>query len=168
MRTTPDFYAPAISRGKSFATQKFKIFRVAVVEFRVSQFCRTRIPMTFCKRLSLYLLLAIATLSNAQTKSISQPTSVAGRWDAVITNASNLDVPFVLSIKQDRSAAGGLHASVENGTDVFPFTSAVWNAGELKLRFEQYDGEILARLEGQELKGQWTRQTSQGIRHYAF
>jgi hypothetical protein len=25
MRTTPDFYAPAMSRGKSFATQKFKI-----------------------------------------------------------------------------------------------------------------------------------------------
>jgi thiol-disulfide isomerase/thioredoxin len=119
------------------------------------------------KRLIIPTLLLVATLSAAQAKPAT-PSSISGKWDAVITNASNIDVPFVLSIKQDRSAAGALHAAVENGTDVLPFTSAVWNGGELKLRFEQYDGEILARLDGAHLTGQWTRQTSQGVRHYPF
>ena len=124
--------------------------------------------MTSLKRLGVLAFLTLATLSSSQTKPAAQPASVAGRWNAVITNASKIDVPFILSIKQDRSAAAGLHAAVENGSDVLSFTSATWQGGQLKLRFEQYDGEILARFEGAELKGEWTRQTSQGVRHYPF
>jgi thiol-disulfide isomerase/thioredoxin len=123
--------------------------------------------MTMANRL-LCTVLALSTLLTAQTKRTTPPASVAGQWDAVITNASKIDVPFILSIKQDRRAAGKLHAAVLNGSDAMPFTSATFNAGQLKLRFEQYDGEILAKLDGAGLKGEWTRQTSQGVRHYPF
>jgi thiol-disulfide isomerase/thioredoxin len=120
---------------------------------------------------STLLLLFVAILASssfAQKQPSVPPAELAGKWDAVITNASKIDVPFGLTILQDRSAAGRMHASIINGSEAIPFTSSEWDGTNLKLHLEQYDGVLTVRLNGADLTGDWTRQTSRGVKHYPF
>jgi thiol-disulfide isomerase/thioredoxin len=123
--------------------------------------------MTRSKLLLLFVALLVSSCL-AQNQSGVPPASLAGRWDAVITNASKIDVPFGLNVLQDRSAAGRMHASIVNGSEAIPFTSSEWDGTNLKLHLEQYDGVLAVRLNGADLTGDWTRQTSKGVRRYAF
>lgn len=126
--------------------------------------------MRFCAPLLSLLFVAVFPVA-AQTKKVTLPPPVAWRWEATIINSSNLEVPFILDVKP--ATTGELTADIVNGDEKIPFTSAAWDGAELKLHLAQYDGTLTARLlsdkrRGDELIGEWSRQTSQGMRKYAF
>src|SRR5205823_2077871 len=75
------------------------------------------------------------------------------------------EVPFKLEIKNE---GGKLSASVWNGTERMPFTSARLGDGTLTLRFEQYDGTLNAKLENGKLVGGYYRPYAKGVVHYPF
>ena len=68
-----------------------------------------------------------------------------------------------------RPAAAGdgtLHASLVNGTDRQPFSSATFENGVLTLRMDYYDGQLTLRLVSPDkMEGEYSRQTSKGISH---
>lgn len=117
-------------------------------------------------KLLVLALLCVSVFSLCAHGQQSAASSLAGRWDAVITNASKIDVPFGLSVREDRSASGGIRAEILNGSESIPFTTATLVDGELKLHLEQYDGTLKLHLEGNELRGEWSRQTAKGVVHY--
>ncbi len=111
------------------------------------------------------LLALLVSLAAAQ----SPAQSVAGRWQATISPQNKageklFDTHFVFVIA---SGAKGLQATLYNGPERMEFSSAEFSSGRLTLRLSQYDGAISAKLgENGTLSGDYTRQTSTGIRHY--
>lgn len=116
--------------------------------------------------ISAFLPIFLVTVAIAQNQQKKPAVAVAGRWDAVITNASKIDVPFVLNIIQDLSSNGNIRAEIVNGSESIPFTSVARQGSDLKMALEQYDGVLSVQFEGESLKGEWVRQTSQGVKHY--
>src|SRR5437868_4633951 len=111
-------------------------------------------------RLALLALILFSTLSFAQKNSV--PKELLGMWDASLNNSTD-EVPFKLEIKNDK---GKLSATVWNGPEPWPFTSAKFENGTLTLRFEQYDGTLTAKFEGETLIGEYFRPYAKGIVHY--
>ncbi len=119
-----------------------------------------------------FRILAVAIVSLLTTILFAQDvktshSAISGQWDAVITNASKLEVPFTLAVMQDKSAQGRFRAAIANGSERMPFTSAAWEGHEFQMRLEQYDGTLTVHFEGEGLRGEWVRQTSRGVMHYA-
>lgn len=111
-------------------------------------------------RLALLALILLSKLSFAQTNSV--PMDLLGRWDATLNNSTE-DVPFGLEIKNEN---GKLSAAVLNGPEHMPFTSARFENGTLTLRFEQYDGTLIAKLDNRNLVGEYFRPYGKGTVRY--
>jgi thiol-disulfide isomerase/thioredoxin len=87
-----------------------------------------------------------------------------GDWGASLNNSTD-DVHFGLVITKEKS---GISAYVVDGPEHFPFTSAKIENGTLTLRFEQYDGTLVARLQDGNLIGEYYRPYGKAIIHYPF
>ena len=111
-------------------------------------------------RAALLAIIVVSTLTFAQKNSVAK--EFLGMWDASLNNSTE-EVPFKLEIKNDK---GKLSATVWNGPEPWPFTSAKFENGILTLRFEQYDGTLHAKLENGKLVGDYFRPYAKGIVHY--
>jgi thiol-disulfide isomerase/thioredoxin len=103
------------------------------------------------------LLLASSLL--AQQKS----QAPIGQWHGVIQSKAG-EVHFLVDLQQQPN--GSLQATLINGTDRQPFSSAAFQNGVLTLRMDYYDGTLTARpVSGDKMEGEYTRQTSKGVVH---
>jgi thiol-disulfide isomerase/thioredoxin len=103
--------------------------------------------------------LCILSAVAAQTKS-----APVGQWHGIIQSKAG-EVNFIVDLQQQ---GGTLHATLLNGTDRQPFSSATFDNGLLTLRMDYYDGQLTLRLETPEkLEGEYSRQTSKGVVHIA-
>src|SRR2546423_15659282 len=96
-------------------------------------------------RAALLAIVLLSTLTFAQKNSV--PKEMLGMWDASLNNSTE-EVPFRLEIKNNK---GKVAATVWNGPEPWPFTSAKFEVGTLRLRFEQYDGTLTAKYDGAKL-----------------
>jgi thiol-disulfide isomerase/thioredoxin len=103
--------------------------------------------------------LLLVSASSAQTKTPSAP---AGQWHGVIQSKAG-EVNFIVDLQQQ---GGTLHATLVNGTDRQPFSSATFENGVLTLRMDYYDGQLTLRIfSSDKMEGQYSRQTSKGMVH---
>jgi thiol-disulfide isomerase/thioredoxin len=102
--------------------------------------------------------LCLASTLIAQTKT-APPVGV---WHGVIQGKAG-EVHFIVDLQEKGSA---LQATLVNGTDRQPFSSATYDNGVLTLRMDYYDGQLTLRLVSPEkMEGEWSRQTSKGMVH---
>ena len=95
----------------------------------------------------------------AQTKTPSAPV---GQWHGIIQGKAG-EVNFIVDLQQQN---GTLHASLVNGTDRQPFSSATFDNGVLTLRMDYYDGQLTLHLVSPDkMEGEYSRQTSKGMAH---
>ena len=74
------------------------------------------------------------------------------------------EVHFLVDLQQQPN--GALQATLINGTDRQPFSSATFSNGSLTLRMDYYDGTLTARVVSSDrMEGEYTRQTSKGVVH---
>jgi thiol-disulfide isomerase/thioredoxin len=119
--------------------------------------------MRLLKLALLSLLLTICAFAQAPEQ------RVVGHWLATISPVNKagekqFDAAFEFVVERSGS---GLSAALYNGPERMNFTGAQFAEGVLKLAIAHYDGVITATLDDKgELNGDYTRQTSMGIRHY--
>ena len=102
--------------------------------------------------------LAIPLAMTAQMK--SQPPS--GLWDGTIQGKAG-EVNFGIELQQQGKT---IRATLLNGTDRQPFSSAVWSGETLTLQLDYYDGTLTAHMSSpQRMQGEYSRQSSKGVVH---
>ena len=79
----------------------------------------------------------------------------AGVWRGLIRNSSGEDVAFTLEVKREGDKIVG---SLVNGDDRTVSTSGSFEGKTLKLRYDFYDAELNAVIDGDDLIGGFTRQ----------
>jgi thiol-disulfide isomerase/thioredoxin len=118
----------------------------------VLKYCRTALSFTL---FTLCILSAVA----AQTKS-----APVGQWHGIIQSKAG-EVNFIVDLQQQ---GGTLRATLVNGTDRQPFSSATFDNGLLTLRMDYYDGQLALRMVAPDkMEGEYSRQTSKGVVHIA-
>lgn len=83
-------------------------------------------------------------------------TDPAGLWQGQVRNPSGEEVAFTLEVA--KAEGGGYRGTLINGEDRTASTSGSWDGRRLSLRFDYYDGELSATIEGARLEGEFTRQ----------
>jgi len=92
-----------------------------------------------------------------------QQQAPLGFWNGTIQSRAG-EVNFGVDI--EAAGTGALKATLVNATDRQAFSSAEWHDGQLTLRMNYYDGElVLHRSAPQKLEGEYSRQTSKGMVH---
>ncbi len=103
--------------------------------------------------ISLSLLsLIIFAVAFSGCKKAADPVGV---WRGKIKNNSGEEVAFTLEVKRDGDKLVG---SLVNGDDRTVSTSGSFEGATLKLRYDFYDAELNATIDGDELSGTFTRQ----------
>jgi thiol-disulfide isomerase/thioredoxin len=88
---------------------------------------------------------------------------LVGQWHGVIQGKAG-EVHFIVDL--EKQADGSLKATLVNGTDRQPFSSAAFQDRLLTLRMDYYDGQLTLRMVAPDkLEGEWSRQTSKGVVH---
>jgi thiol-disulfide isomerase/thioredoxin len=95
---------------------------------------------------------AVAGLSACQ-REIGDP--IAGTWQAVVLNKAGEEVAFKLDLTREGEQVSG---ALVNGDDRVVSTSGSFDGQTLRLRYDFYDGDLTATLEGDELRGEFSRQ----------
>lgn len=101
---------------------------------------------------SLGLLLAPALFLAACGRGSSDP---AGVWRGFVRNPSGERVAFTLEVTRNGDQYAG---ALVNGEDQTPSTGGAFDGKTLKLRYDFYDGELTATIEGDALTGVFERQ----------
>ena len=117
-----------------------------MIPFRVSPFS---LRLGFA--LSLLSLIIFAVALSACKKNADP----AGVWRGLIRNNSGEDVAFTLEVKREGDKIVG---SLVNGDDRTVSTSGSFEGNTLKLRYDFYDAELNAVIDGDDLIGGFTRQ----------
>lgn len=114
------------------------------------------------------LLLAIL-LSAVACESEKKPVATAhplGTWYGTLKTNAGEEVAFTLEVKSAGQSVAGLTqvtGTLINGDDRLASTEGIFEGQSLKLRYDFYDGFLLARLNGDEMQGtfvrQWQKQT---------
>jgi thiol-disulfide isomerase/thioredoxin len=83
-----------------------------------------------------------------------------GTWHGYVKNPSGEEVAFTVEVKRE---GGQISGSLVNGEERTPSTGGSIEGKTLKLRFDFYDGELTAEVDGDEMRGtfdrQWQKQT---------
>lgn len=104
----------------------------------------------------------IFSITFAILSAACQPKAVepVGIWHGLIRNNSGEQVAFTLEVSRKGNQVIG---SLVNGDDRTVSTSGSFEGNALKLRYDFYDGELTARVDGDKLDGtfvrQWQKQT---------
>ncbi len=104
------------------------------------------------------LLLIMLTLLPAGCRRAAEP---AGIWRGRVTNPSGEEVAFTLEVAREKAGGAGVavyRGILINGEDRTSSTSGEWDGRTLRLRFDYYDGELTARIDGEKIEGEFTRQ----------
>jgi thiol-disulfide isomerase/thioredoxin len=117
-----------------------------MIPFRVSPF-----PLRLGFALSLLSLIIYAVVISACKKN-ADPVGV---WRGLIKNNSGEDVAFTLEVKREGDKIVG---SLVNGDDRTVSTGGSFEGNTLKLRYDFYDAELNAVIDGDDLIGGFTRQ----------
>lgn len=93
-------------------------------------------------------------------------TNPLGTWYGTLKTNAGEEVAFTLEVKSAGQSAEGITqvvGTLVNGEDRLASTEGIFEGQSLKLRYDFYDGVLLARLNGDELQGsfvrQWQKQT---------
>ncbi|MGH9851555.1 MAG: TlpA disulfide reductase family protein, partial [Blastocatellia bacterium] len=106
--------------------------------------------------LSLFSLIVFAVVFSACRKN-ADPVGV---WRGFVKNNSGEEVAFTVEVKREGDKIIG---SLVNGDERTTSTSGSFDGKTLKLRYDFYDGELTATIDGDELRGEFTRQRRRGI-----
>jgi thiol-disulfide isomerase/thioredoxin len=90
-------------------------------------------------------------LSGCQRKQVDP----SGIWRGSVKNPSGEEVAFALEIKREGDRITG---SLINGDERTPSTGGSFDGRTLKLRYNYYDGELVATIDGNQLRGTFERQ----------
>ena len=106
------------------------------------------------RRLACFVLLFLVSCS----RHTSDPP--VGLWDATVSTPNGERVAFLLEISQKN---GEISGSLLNGDERNESTNGTFHGDTLRLRFDYYDGDLVARYANQTLTGtfarQWRRET---------
>jgi thiol-disulfide isomerase/thioredoxin len=113
------------------------------------------------RQLKLFSYLICITAASFSLISCQQKTiDPIGTWSGFVKNPSGEEVAFTVEVKREGDQISG---SLVNGEERTPSTSGSIDGKTLKLRFDFYDGELTAEIDGDEMRGafdrQWQRQT---------
>jgi len=100
---------------------------------------------------SVVIIAALAALSCSRTA-----PSLIGDWDASIVNLAQAEVPFRFVIE---GSPARLTGTFVNGDERMASTSGSFKDGQLLINFDQYGSEVVARLNGDVLEGEYNRTT---------
>lgn len=117
----------------------------------MTSFCISPASRGLGLALNLFSLIIFAVVFSACEKS-ADPVGV---WRGKIKNNSGEEVAFTLEVKHDGSRLVG---SLVNGDDRTVSTGGAFEGDTLKLRYDFYDAELNAAIDGDELSGVFTRQ----------
>lgn len=112
--------------------------------------------MIFARHILISTMMAVCCLGCSRQES---PT-VAGKWDAVVLNKVGEEVAFGLEIND---VGGKISGVLVNGDERVPSSTGSFDGRKLQLLFDYYDGELNAELNGDELRGQFTRQLRKSL-----
>lgn len=101
------------------------------------------------------LALSFASLFLLALAACRQPVNPLGVWRGTIKNSSGETVAFTLEVKREGE---NLIGSLVNGDERTVSTGASFEGGKLKLRYDFYDAELVATIEGDHLQGTFDRQ----------
>ncbi len=108
-------------------------------------------------RIAFVLLLLSVVVFSACSK---QSANTVGVWRGTIKNNSGETVAFTLEVKGDGDKLTG---DLVNGDERTVSTAASFEAGKLKLRYDFYDAELTATIDGDHLQGTFDRQWGKKI-----
>jgi thiol-disulfide isomerase/thioredoxin len=113
------------------------------------------------QRLKLFSYLICITAASFSLISCQQKiVNPFGIWHGFVKNPSGEEVAFTVEVKREGDQISG---SLVNGEERTPSTSGSIEEKTLKLRFDFYDGELTAEIDGDEMRGtfdrQWQKQT---------
>jgi thiol-disulfide isomerase/thioredoxin len=98
----------------------------------------------------------IFSLISCQQKTLD-PTAT---WRGFVKNPSGEEVAFTVEVKRE---GGQISGSLVNGEERTHSTSGSIDGKTIKLRFDFYDGELVAEIDGDEMRGtfdrQWNKET---------
>lgn len=101
------------------------------------------------------LALSFAALSLLALAACRQPANPLGVWRGTIKNSSGETVAFTLEVKREGEKLIG---SLVNGDERTVSTGASFEGGKLKIRYDFYDAELTATIDGDHLQGTFERQ----------
>src|SRR5437879_1482376 len=104
-------------------------------------------------RLVAALLALVLTPSRTGAQS---PASLTGLWDATVTVAGGIEIPFRFELSGSGSSIKG---SFFNGDDKVTSTTGQLENGSLVLSFDEYGTKLEATLKDGRLEGQYSRGT---------
>ncbi len=109
---------------------------------------------TFWQKACAVILIAFALSACTQPK---EPVDATGVWRGTVKNPSGELVAFAIEIKRDGEK---LNAELINDTERLAASSVSLTDDVLRVRYDFYDGTLEARVIGDELTGNFTRQWS--------
>jgi thiol-disulfide isomerase/thioredoxin len=108
------------------------------------------------RQLKLFSYLICITAASFFLISCQQKTlDPVGTWRGYVKNPSGEEVGFTVEVKRE---GGQISGSLVNGDERTPSTSGSIEGKTLKLRFDFYDGELTAEIDGDEMRGTFDRQ----------
>ena len=103
-------------------------------------------------------VLAVAALYPGPSLLAATPPPT-GRWHAVLTPVTGLEVAFGLKVE---AKGGVLTGALVNGSAESRFSSVTWDGEQLTLGLDHYDGRLVARPKDGGLEGTFVRATAGG------
>jgi len=100
----------------------------------------------------LICIIAASFSLNACQKRTLDPT---GTWRGFIKNPSGEEVAFAVEIRREGNQITG---SLINGDERTPSSSGSIDGNTINLRYDYYDGELTAAINGDEMRGSFSRQ----------
>jgi thiol-disulfide isomerase/thioredoxin len=107
------------------------------------------------RRLGIALSLTSLILFALVLSSCKKTADPVGVWRGTIRNNSGEDVAFTLEVKREGDRIVG---ALVNGTERTVSTDGSFDGSKLKLRYDFYDAQLMALINGDELGGAFTRQ----------
>lgn len=101
------------------------------------------------------LLIGLLSLAVGSAACRSQAADPAGTWRGTIKTNAGEEVAFTLEVKR---AGEQISGALINGDERTPSSGGSFSGQTLKLRYDFYDGELTATINGDELQGTFTRQ----------
>jgi len=109
------------------------------------------------QRLRLIILLAFLWVVSGWLAACHQQPAdpISGTWQAAVLNKAGEEVAFKLEIKREGEQVTG---ALVNGDERVVSTGGSFDGKSLKLKYDFYDGELDATLDGGQLRGNFRRQ----------
>jgi len=117
----------------------------------ISKYLSMAANRAVCRAVVLLILSLTVLLAGCRQKA---PEPV-GTWRGTIKNNSGEQVAFTLEVKRDGDKLVG---SLVNGEDQTVSTAGSFDGNRIKLRYDFYDAELDATINGDKLDGTFTRQ----------